>query len=223
MGKKSRDKSKSRGKSGVRSERATRMPVLRFLAWRNRRRGWYVAVTIVVAILLVLADRGGLLVESSDDLARYDGQTFVVTRVIDGDTLDIGVPDGDERTTRLRFWGIDSPEVARRDPARSAEPFAQEATDLTRQLAQGQRVRLILEPHKLRGHYGRLLVFVELPDGTLLNEKLLSAGLARADSRWSHRHFTRFASLEREARDAKRGIWAPKTGKRLELTTGDRR
>jgi endonuclease YncB( thermonuclease family) len=219
MGKHSRDKSKSRGKSGG----TMRMPVVRFLAWRNRRRGWYVAVTMVVAILLVLADRRGLLVGPSDDLARYDGQTFVVTRVIDGDTLDIGVPDGDERTTRLRFWGIDSPEMARRDPAREAEPYAQEATDLARQLAKGQRVRLILEPHKFRGHYGRLLVFVELPDGTLLNEKLLSAGLARADSRWSHRHITRFASLEREARDAKRGIWSPKTSKRLELTAEDHR
>ncbi len=174
---------------------------------RGKRRGWYVAVTLVVALLLVLADRGGLLVDAGDDFARYDGKTFAVTRVIDGDTLDIDVPDGDERTTRLRFWGIDTPEMARRDPARPAQPFAQEATDLTQRLAQGQRVRLILEPHRLRGNYGRLLVFVELPDGTLLNEALLSAGLARADDRWSHRHIKRFEALERDARGQGVGLW----------------
>ncbi len=176
---------------------------------RGKRRGWYVVVTLMVALLLVLADRGGLLVDAGDEFARYDGQTFVVTRVIDGDTLDVDTPDGDERYTRIRLWGVDTPEMARRDPPRLAEPFAQEATDLTRGLVQGKRVRLILEPHRLRGNYGRLLAFVELPDGTLLNQALLSAGLTPADDRWSHRHIKGFESLEHEAREAGVGLWGP--------------
>jgi len=184
------------------------MPVERFLSWRKRRRGWYVAVTLAVAVLLVLADRHGLLIQAGDEISRYDGQTFVVTRVIDGDTLDIDAPDGDQRTTRVRLWGVDTPEKARRDPPRPAEPFAEEATHLTRGLVQGQRVRLTLEPHRVRGNYGRLLAFVQLPDGTLLNEALLLAGLARSDDRWSHRYVRRFESLEREAREAKIGLWA---------------
>ncbi len=183
------------------------MPIERFLSWRKRRRGWYVVVTLGVAVLLVLADRNGLLTEAGDEVARYDGKTFVVTRVIDGDTLELDVPDGDERTTRVRLWGVDTPEKARRDPPRPAEPFAEEATDLTRRLTQGQRVRLTLEPHRVRGNYGRLLAFMELPDGTFLNEALLATGLARADDRWSHRHVKRFESLERDAREAKKGLW----------------
>ncbi len=208
MSRKHRGRSRaSRGsRSGSRGS-SLRIPIERFLSQRGKRRGWYVAVTLLVALLLVLADRGGLLVEPGDEMSRYDGQTFRVTRVIDGDTLDLDVADGDQRTTRVRLWGVDTPEKAFRNPPRPAEPFAQEATDLTRALAEGQRVRLILEPHRLRGNYGRLLAFVELPDGTLLNEALVSAGLARADDRWSHRNIKRFKSLEYEAREAGLGLW----------------
>jgi micrococcal nuclease len=201
-----------RGRSGASrrggsSQASRRIPIERFLSQRGKRRGWYVVVTLAAALLLMLADRGGLLIEAGDDMARYDGRTFTVTRVIDGDTLDVDVADGDDRTTRIRLWGVDTPEKARRDPPSPAEPFAKEATDLVRRLAEGKRVRLILEPHRLRGKYGRLLAFVELPDGTLLNEVLVSAGLSRSDDRWSHRYIKRFDSLERDAREAGMGLW----------------
>lgn len=184
----------------------TRLTLDRFLKGRGQRRWTYSAVTLMVALLLVLADRSGLLVRAGDDLARYDGRWFTVLRVVDGDTLTVDAPDGAEAYTRVRLWGVDTPELAHRDPP---EPFAQEATELTRQLAQGRRVRLILEPHRLRGDYGRLLAFIELPDGTLLNEALISAGLSRADDRCSHRYIQRFADLEREAKASKRGLWGP--------------
>lgn len=201
-----RDGSKSRPGSGSRGV-LRGMPVARFLVWRNKRRRWYVVVTLGAAALLVLADRGGLLLDTGDDLARYDGRAFVVTRVIDGDTLEVDARDGDGRYTRVRLWGVDTPEMARRDPPRPAEPYAQAASEWTRRLAFGQTVRLTLEPHRLRGTYGRLLAFVELPDGTLLNESLLMAGLARADGRWSHRHLKRFEQLEEGAREAGVGLW----------------
>lgn len=160
-----------------------------------------------MALLLVLADRSGLLLEAGDELARYDGKWFTVIRVVDGDTLHVDVSDGDESTTRVRLWGVNTPEMARRDPPKPAEPFAEEATGFARDLVEGQKVRLALEPHRLRGNYGRLLAFVELQDGTMLNEALIFEGLTRADDRWSHKHLTRFKSLEREAREAGKGIW----------------
>ncbi len=184
-----------------------RVPIADFLRGRGKRRWTYSAITLVVALLLVLADRSGLLLETGDELARYDGKWFTVIRVVDGDTLHVDVSDGDESTTRVRLWGVNTPEMARRDPPKPAEPFAEEATDFTRDLVEGQKVRLALEPSRLRGNYGRLLAFVELQDGTMLNEALIFEGLTRADDRWSHKHLKRFKSLEREAREAGKGIW----------------
>lgn len=191
----------------ARKSTRTNIPVGEFLRGRGKRRWTYTAVTLMVALLLLLADRSGLLLETGDDVARYDGKWFTVVRVVDGDTLDIDAPDGDEATTRVRLWGVDTPEMARRDPPRPSEPFAEEAAEFTRRLVEGQKVRLALEPHRQRGDYGRLLAFVELSDGTVLNEALILEGLSRADGRWSHSDLSRYAKLEREAKDAGMGLW----------------
>ncbi|MFP4143985.1 MAG: thermonuclease family protein [Phycisphaeraceae bacterium] len=140
------------------------------------------------------------------DWDRYHGRSFEVVRVIDGDTLDVAAPDGDDPHTRIRLWGVDTPEKALfGDPA---EPFADEATELTRRLTLGREVTLRLEEDRLRGHYGRLLAHVELPDGTLLGRRLVAAGLAESDERWKHSHLEAFEQVEARVRKENRGIWA---------------
>ncbi|MEM9419031.1 MAG: thermonuclease family protein [Planctomycetota bacterium] len=155
---------------------------------------------------LFIADRWGILVYGGAEATRYDGRSFEVIAVIDGDTLDLDIPDGSSATTRLRLWGINTPERSRQ--GHPAQPGAEAATDRTRELALGQRVTLRLEPHRLRGQYGRLLVYVILPDGTILNESLLSEGLARADDRWPHREVDRYAQLQDQAQREGRGLWS---------------
>ena len=185
----------------------TSIPVDAYLRGRGKRRWVYMVATLVVALLLIVADRSGMLLETSDDEVRYNGQWFAVLRVVDGDTLEINASDGDEPTTRVRLWGIDTPEMAHRDPPRPAEPFAERATERARELVEGQKVHLTLEPSRTRGNYGRLLAFVGLPDGVMLNETLIIEGLARADDRWTHRHLEAFGLLEREAKKAGNGLW----------------
>lgn len=153
----------------------------------------------------ILLDRTGWLVYPGSDRARYDGQTFRVASVTDGDTLRLDTPDGDDATTRVRLWGINTPELSR--DGKPAEPYAQEATDRVGQLAFGLPVTLHLEPHRPRDRYGRVLGYITLPDGSVLNERLLSEGLARADDRWPHRHAERYARLEEQARHENRGLW----------------
>lgn len=183
-----------------------RSPVA-FVRHRRRvRRTVAASVTIVLALLIVL-DRQGWLLVSRDDLAAYHGQSFRVVRVIDGDTLDVAAPDGASPTTRVRLWGVDTPEVAKPELGVAAEPGAEAATQFTTQLARDAVVTLELEPHRLRGRYGRLLAYVRLPDGTMLNEQLLLAGLARADDRWPHQFAERFAMLELQARRERVGLW----------------
>ena len=169
-----------------------------------RRWGVLSVIACVILVLTWLDQRGYLLFEG-DLFHRYDQQTFRVVRVVDGDTLDIATPDGDQTTMRIRLWGIDTPELARGD--HEAEPFAQEATDLTVALADRQWVRLQLEPHRVHGTFGRVLAYVHLPDGRVLNEVILLAGLAKVDDRWPHRQMDHYDLLETSARKNRRGLW----------------
>ncbi len=173
-----------------------------------RRWPWLVVGVILVA--LITADRSGcLLVPKIDDMSAYHGLRAQVIRVIDGDTIEIKHPDAlhDRPVTRIRLWGLDCPETAK--PDHPADPYADQATQRTRSLAADKIVTLSLESHRTRGAFGRVLAHIELPEGTNLNEALLSEGLAVADERWPHSLLGRYAQLERAAKRAGLGVWAP--------------
>lgn len=111
-------------------------------------------------------------------------RTASVEYVIDGDTI---IVDGGER---VRFLGIDAPEVAR--DGSKAEPCADEATTVVEDSLKGATVTLTPdETQPPQDRYGRTLAYVEV-DGTDLSAQLLEAGLAdlyRAAStisRYSH-------------------------------------
>lgn len=175
----------------------------------QRRKAGAIVIALAIIVLIALLDRWGGVLPVDDDWHRYHGQTFEVTRAVDGDTLVLNTPDGDEATTRVRLWGVNTAEMNVSDPARPPEPLAQEATDFTQRLTQGQRVTLHLQDHRLRGGFGRLLAYIELPDGRMLNAELIKSGLSKHDDRWSHDHAQAYDELEQQARKDRLGFWAP--------------
>lgn len=187
-------------------------PLATYLKRRPRRTGVATVLILIVLFALILVDRNGWLLYPGDELSRYDGRMFRVVKVIDGDTIDVRRLDQPlAKPTRVRLWGVDCPETAKPWEGLVAQPFADQAMALTRQLCDGQSVRLGLQPHSIRGRYGRLLAYVELPDGTILNQRLLEAGLAGAEDRFVHREFDRYAMIEKQAQHDKVGVWsAPK-------------
>ena len=178
---------------------------------RAPRRRWVVRLTLLaVLVALSVADHSGCLFHRSER-RLYDGGRFDVVAVVDGDTLDVAAP-GSRRgdTTRVRLWGIDTPETGKSFLSTTSEPFADEATAFTRRLCLGQTVRLHLEQRQLRDKFGRLLAHVELPDGSVLNESLLLAGLASFENRFEHSRFGRYELLEQQAKYDKVGLWSVK-------------
>ncbi len=158
---------------------------------------------------LIIADQcGWLLVRHTDDMQSYHGRQIRVLRVIDGDTLEIDQPDHvqDHASTRVRLCGINCPEAA--GPDREAQPWAQQAVEFTRSQVRGQGITLTLESHTTRDKFGRLLAHIELEDGRSLNENLLDAGLAWIDDRWPHSRLSRYAQVERSARQRAVGLWS---------------
>lgn len=106
------------------------------------------------------------------DPPHIQKQTVKVTRVIDGDTIEI------ETGARVRYIGINAPETV--NPKREVQCFGKEATAKNRELVEGKEVRLekdISETDKS----GRLLRYVYL-DNMMVNEWLVAEGYAYASS-----------------------------------------
>jgi micrococcal nuclease len=124
----------------------------------------------------------------------------VVTRVIDGDTIVV------EGTGTVRLIGVDTPETV--DPRQPVQYFGKEASDFTKQVATGKQVRLEFDQDRT-DRYGRTLAYVYLqPENLLLNAEIVRQGYGFAYTQFPFRMMEQFKALEREAREAGRGLWA---------------
>jgi micrococcal nuclease len=149
----------------------------------------------------------------ANDLEKYHAGTFTVVNVVDGDTIDIDIPDGQFEHTRIRLWGIDTPET--KNPKVGVMYFGPEAAEFATELTLRKNVTVYLEEHSTRGKYGRLLAYVQLPDKRFLNEVLLTEGYAYADLRFRHSLYNRYKQLDASARSLKKGLWENVTREQL--------
>jgi len=122
-----------------------------------------------------------------------------VIRVFDGDTLVL------ENGTRVRLDGIDAPEMEHE--GRPAEFLAHKSRAALTDLTRGQKLRL--EYDVLRyDHYGRLLAYLFLPDGTFINAEMVRLGLAHVYPHQPNlRYHETLLAAQREAMEAQRGVW----------------
>ncbi len=187
-------------------DQSPRVPLKQVLARRRFRFGVIAVIAIFSAMGLSLADHAGLFVYPGDMLNQYEDRWFKVTRVVDGDTLDIQLDDG--KTVRLRLWGVDTPEIANQSKGTADQPLDREAMIWTTEHCQDKQVQLKLQPQRIWGTYGRLLCYVYLDNGQMLNEQLLLNGLARTDQRFVHEHLARFDILQEQAQFNRVGLWA---------------
>ena len=135
----------------------------------------------------------------------------LVERVIDGDTIIV------RGVGRVRLIGVDTPETV--DPRRPVEFFGREASAFTKRLLDGKRVRLEYDWERT-DRYGRTLAYVYLPDGVFANAEIIRQGYGHAYTRFPFKHLDRFRALEREARNAGRGLWGDTSGERAASGSG---
>lgn len=160
-------------------------------------------VRILLPLLLLL-----LLCPLTLPAAEYQGR---VLWIYDGDTIKV------EGIGKVRLLGIDTPEykASGRDnyyrkkfniSPSVLRKISQKAKEFNIDLTKNKRVRLSTEKHE-RDKHGRLLAYVYLPDGTMLNRLLLKNGLATVFRRFDFRHKKKFLELESKARSDQRGLW----------------
>lgn len=190
---------------------------------RQWRRSWPGVLIVILIALVVAYDRGALSGQRNEpgsaatgrednhrrrqeDLGRYHNRAFRVSRVIDGDTLDLDVADGTEGRTRVRLWGVDTPEI--RGETGPLLAFARTATEFTRETVEGRDVYVELSPKQTRDRYGRVLAYIYMDrNGVMLNEQLIELGLGQSDRRFPHHYLNRFEAAERRAQQKGLGMW----------------
>jgi micrococcal nuclease len=93
-----------------------------------------------------------------------------VRQVYDGDTMALSTGE------HVRYIGVDAPEIDHQGD--KSDFLAHEARQLNAKLVQGKPVRLELDLERNDRH-GRLLAYVFLENGDMVNELLVRKGLAR--------------------------------------------
>lgn len=139
-----------------------------------------------------------------------------VTKIVDGDTIYV---NQNGNTLKVRLIGIDTPESrynskAERDSDRSGE-------DLKDILAQGKRATAYLKSILRKGDsvtleydlqqydkYGRILAYVYLSDGRMVNELIIASGYASPMTIPPNiKYKDRFLQAYNTARAKKLGLW----------------
>lgn len=129
--------------------------------------------------------------------------TFVVTHVVDGDTID--VTGADQKKVRVRFVGIDTPETV--DPRKGVQCEGPEASNRMKALLSGKTVTLEKKPDEDKDDYGRLLRYVYL-DGKDIGAQMLAEGYAESlCEKFPHPKCDAYDALEAKAKSEKLGRW----------------
>lgn len=130
-------------------------------------------------------------------------ETVLVTKVIDGDTIEI------EGGQKVRYIGIDTPEL--HDPRQKVQCFGEESTLKNKELVEGKEIRLEKDISD-KDKYGRLLryVYIIFSDGgrIFVNDYLVRQGFARVSTYPPDVAYQEiFREAEKEARENIRGLW----------------
>ena len=142
-----------------------------------------------------------------------------IKRVVDGDTAIIYflTTDGTRyKEERIRFIGVNTPESV--DPNRPVEYYGKEASDFTKKELKDKTI-WVLTDAGVRDKYDRLLGYIWLDEpqnldsekevrAKMFNARLLLKGYAQTMTIQPNvRYSNMFVKFQREARDAKRGLW----------------
>lgn len=177
------------------------------LSARQRKQLTAAIVALVLIGLGALTERLGWNIQQQPVTEKVNqvtaAGTYRVLSVEDGDTIVVDMAGQEER---VRFIGVDTPEV--KDPRKPVQCFGRAASAYTKQLIGNNTVKLEADPENTnRDRYNRLLRYLYLPDGTLVNAKIIEDGYGFAYTSFPATKNKEFKELENQARRNNRGLW----------------
>jgi micrococcal nuclease len=161
------------------------------------RRSWIGSAVLLALVATVIVRPW----EAGDDESGPASALAYVTRVVDGDTIEVRLGD---QVEDVRYIGVDTPETVK--PGTPVQCFGPRASRFNHALVEHRRVRLVFGAER-RDVYDRLLAYVHLGH-RFVNAELVRRGLARRLTIPPNDRFAPlFARLERRAGRAGRGLW----------------
>ena len=131
-------------------------------------------------------------------------EDYTVTKVIDGDTIEVSISGKKEK---IRIIGINTPETV--DPRRLVECYGREASEKAKSLLMGKKVMLQSDSSQSdRDKYSRLLRYVFLPDGKDYGLTMIKEGYAYEYTYDTPYLFQEeYKGAQRKAEEMKLGLW----------------
>ncbi len=164
-----------------------------------------IKLLVIALVVVVAATQSDWLSQGVQTAEQNQPGLYTVAHYVDGDTIDVNM-NGNIET--VRFIGVDTPETHK--PNTPVQCYGPQAAAYTKEIiSKYGKVRLQADPLDTnRDRYGRLLRYVYLPDGTLLDEQLVQKGYGFAYLGFPFSLKEQFAKDEQTAQAAKLGLWA---------------
>lgn len=170
----------------------------------NTKKEFIFSVVVIALVLLVAATQSGWLKPRLGQNGVMQPGFYRVSHFVDGDTIIVDMNGHDET---VRFIGVDTPETHK--PNTPVQCYGPEAAAYTHQLIGASQIRLQADPLDTnRDRYGRLLRYIYLPDGRLVEEELIRNGYGFAYTSFPFEKKSRFIEIEKTSRSNKIGLWA---------------
>lgn len=174
------------------------------------------AMRLTVLFSIFLAGCSALPISAVKRIPSYKRLTCKAVYAVEGDLL---LATCGNKLERIRLIGIDSPETvksrkAKRRAKKGGRSLAAElargskAANYVRGLVhEGDKISLVFD-RRQRDESKRLLAYVYLPDGGMLNARILETGYAVPAPRSPNTRYKKlFAELHRRAVKVGRGLW----------------
>lgn len=170
---------------------------------RRQRKLAGLIVPLIVAGLTLAGQQLGWFDEAAKQVQQNDPGLYAVTRFSDGDTITIDM-NGQKET--IRMIGVDTPET--HDPDTPVQCYGPAASAYTKNLIGNNKVRLEADPtNQNRDRYNRLLRYVYLPDGRLVQAEIIKNGYGFAYTLFPFTKSKEFAGLQDQAKTQTKGLW----------------
>jgi micrococcal nuclease len=195
--------------------------------------GRLIILAILIAIFYFFTNQFNLYFGSDNNeiISNSSNQDFLInltfdykiTKVVDGDTIDIERVDGgkvldEKEVMKVRLLGINSPETV--DPRRPVECYGKEASGYLKSIADGKLAAIELDnTQTVHDKYGRILAYVYIKRAGIkdqnifmLNSDMIKNGYAYEYTYdLPYKYQDEFKSLELIAKNNYTGLWGLNT------------